>query len=246
MTRSQSVGGAVLSVLAIVVLAVLYTHPVPVEQTEQYRRDSIRAYWDSVYAHQDSVREYWRVFYDSVFARRDSLRAYWDSVRVSDTLRRSRSLRADTDSVVRRFPVRLKLDTVVELNTADTSALMCIYGIGHYTAVQIVQYRRELGGYYDPRQILEIPTLRSERQQLLLDSALHHLTACPDSIRRLPVNRCSVSRLMRHPYLSAKQADAIYRYRRQQIRLRSLDDLTVLSSLDSLDLHRLQYYLSFD
>ena len=260
MTRSQQIGAFVLLLLTVIVLAVLYTHPAPERMTEAYRRDSIRnywdsvhasrdsihQYWDSVYTHRDSVRQFWRAYYDSVFARRDSLKHYWDSVHLHcDSLRRD-SLPFDS----LRFPVRVvKRDTMVELNSADSTDLMKIYGIGRFTALQILRYRQQLGGYYSPRQILEIPALHSERQQQLLDSALHHMTAAADSIHRIPVNRASFQRLIRHPYLSGDQAAALYDLRRKRIKLKSEADLSPLRSsgiLSDSDIDRLRYYLSWE
>lgn len=249
MTRSQKVGAAVLMLLTLTVLGVMYTHPVPERETEQWRRDSIRhhrdsvrQYWDSVFAYRDSVGEVWRLYYDSVFHRRDSLRQYWDSIHALPVERRD-SLYRDS---LRTYPRPTKRDTIVELNSADTTSLMLLYGIGHYTAIRILRYRAELGGYYDPRQILEIPELQDSVLRMRLDSSLTHLTACEDSIRPMPINRTSLKKLIRHPYLNADQAQAIYDLRRRRIRLHSMDDIRQLKILSDSTIGKLEHYITFD
>lgn len=265
LTRSQRLGAVILAVLMIVVLVVLQTHPVPEQQTEAWRRDSVRLYWDSVHHHRDSVRqhwdsvyarndsikEHWRVYYDSVFHRRDSLRQYWDSVRANDSIRRHAyrdSLRGYRDSLhgldSLYIPRYTKRDTIVELNSADTTSLCLIWGVGRYVARKILRYRYELGGYYSPEQIREIDELQG-RVSDRLDTIISHLTACPDSIRRIPVNRCSVSTMARHPYIRYSQAEAIYEYRRRHLHVGSIDEIRQLGCFTEDELERISYYLSF-
>lgn len=251
LTRSQRLGAVILAVLMIVVLVVLQTHPVPEQQTEAWRRDSVRQYWDSVHHHRDSVRqhwdsvyarndsikEHWAVYYDSVFHRRDSLRQYWDSVRANDS--------THLDSLY--IPQYTKRDTIVELNSADTISLCCIRGVGRFVAGQILRYRQELGGYYSPEQIREIEAFTGRITPERLDSIIPHLTACPDSIRRIAVNRCAIRTMARHPYLRYSQAEAVYDYRRRHLRIRSLDEMRAIGCFDdTAAFNRLAYYLSFE
>lgn len=156
-----------------------------------------------------------------------------------------RKLYGMTDSLRRDslFPAHIshKRDTVIELNSADTLTLQYIRGIGRYTAVQIIRYREQLGGYYSPEQIREIHSL----QGFDLDSVIPHLTADQDSIHPIDVNHSSVKRLARHPYLTFEQAKAVYTLRRNRFRLSGIEDLHTLDELTKEDLHRLRPYLSF-
>ena len=142
------------------------------------------------------------------------------------------------------FPryVSHKRDTVLELNTADTSQLQMLRGIGRWTAVQIVRYREQLGGYYAAEQLREIPHI----DQQMLDTVLKRFTVNTQYITLLPVNRISVTRLQRHPYLRFEQARDIYELRRNRITLHSIDDLHSLPSLSDEDINRLNHYLSFE
>ena len=145
------------------------------------------------------------------------------------------------DSVGWRFAKRIKKDTILDLNRCDTTELQYIRGIGHPTAIQIIRYREQLGGFYSPEQLKD-EYLSSYR----LDTLLTHFTADTNDVLVLPVNSCSIDRLKNHPYLRYNQAKAIYVLRRQRIRLQSIDDLRSLPEMTEDDLRRLAPYLSFE
>lgn len=133
-----------------------------------------------------------------------------------------------------------KCDTIIELNSADTSSLQFIRGIGLYTAIRIIQYRNQLGGYYSVNQLYEIAEIPSDRT----DSLLPHLTVDTSLIVQLPVNQSSVKRLYRHPYISYRQAEQVYDQRRRKIRLNGIEDLSGIFTAD--ELRRLMPYLQFE
>lgn len=192
---------------------------------------------DSAFA---ALKPYIRIDSTAWVARRDSLRQLRherDSLRhVADSIWR------DSIYTARRFHV--KKDTIVELNSADTTDLLYIWGIGSYVAKTIVWYRQDLGGYTSPEQIREIPALKGLGVQF--DTIIPHLTAERDSIARLRVNYIGVERLQRHPYLSFTQAKAIYELRRNKFYLKSIDDLRGLNCLTDEDIRRIEPYLSFE
>lgn len=210
------------------------------------RKDSIRRADSLRFIQWKTERE---ARYDSFFVA-DSIRhaawrierqARWDSMRRADSLWR--------DSMGIYFTPRPKRDTILDLNHCDTAELQLIRGIGHYTAVQIIKYREQLGGFYSPEQLLEAPLSRptgATLSKLSLDTLLHHFTASPQDVRRIPVNTASVEALQRHPYLRHSQAKAIYTLRRKQVRIGSIDELRALPDLTDSLLNKLAPYLSFE
>ena len=123
----------------------------------------------------------------------------------------------------------------------DTAELQLIRGIGRYTAVQIVQYRERLGGFYSPEQLKD-----EVFGKLSLDTLLYRFTADPTAVQRMDVNRASIDRLQRHPYIRYEQAKAIYTLRRKKVRLESIEDLRALPEMKEEDLRRMAPYLSFE
>ena len=156
-----------------------------------------------------------------------------DSMRLADSLWR--------DSVGWKFEKRVKKDTILDLNHCDTTELMYLRGIGKYTAVQIVRYREQLGGYYSPNQLTDEALSKCH-----LDTLLAHFVASPKDVETINVNACSIDRLQHHPYLRYSQAKAIYTLRRQRLRISSIDELRSLPELTAEDLERLAPYLRFD
>lgn len=139
-----------------------------------------------------------------------------------------------------KFPIKLKEGAHVLLNTADTSVLKKIPGIGSYFARQIVAYRNRLGGYSCVSQLAEIDDFPSETLsffQLSADDA--------NRIRKLNLNKLTLNELKRHPYISFYQARAIVDYRRLHGALRSLDDLKLLNDFSEDKIRQLQPYVEF-
>lgn len=145
-----------------------------------------------------------------------------------------------TDTVITAYTPRIKCDTILDLNTADTTEFMLLRGVGRFTAMQIIRYRQALGGYYSTSQLYEISEIANDR----IDSLLPHLYADTSLITPIDVNRASVKQLYRHPYISYKQAEQLYDLRRRKLRLHSPDELSAVFSPD--ERQRLLPYLRFD
>ena len=222
----------------------------PTKKSWAERKDSIRladslrfvqwkeereARYDSFFVADSLRHERWKIERQE---RWDSMRIerqeQWDSMRIADSLWR--------DSVgIPYYTPRIKKDTILDLNHCDTAELQLIRGIGRYTAVQIVKYRKQLGGFYSPEQLKD-----EVFAKLTLDTLLHHFTADSSDVQLLRINSFSVEALARHPYLRYEQAKAIYTLRRKRVLLHSIDDLRSLPELPDSTLSRLAPYLSFE
>ena len=77
------------------------------------------------------------------------------------------------------------------------------------------------------------------------DSVLRYMTLSPQPVRRVNVNRLSVSQLMKHPYISFYQAKAISEYRRNHGAIQSIDVLRKLDEFRPTDIEKLHPYLEF-
>lgn len=249
LSKEQRIGASILFgvALAIWIAVAVWPSRQPVmpsvpdprpKTTWEQRKDSMRRADSIRYAEWSAEREQ---RYDS-FCMADSMRrAEWKQIRQQqyDSFRMADSLWRD--SVGWRYTRRLKKDTVLDLNHCDTAELQFLRGIGRYTAVQIVRYREQLGGYYSPAQLTD-----EALSNCRLDTLLSHFTADSSDVKRIRINNCSTDILQRHPYLRFAQAKAIYNLRRNRIRLHSLDDLRSLPELTEEDLRRLAPYLSFE
>lgn len=97
----------------------------------------------------------------------------------------------------------------LELNTADSTALVELRGIGPYYARKILEYRERLGGFLEKEQLLEIEGFGQERYDGLCDEIEVDASKC----HWLDLWNASESSLARHPYLGTKGARSIVRYK---------------------------------
>lgn len=141
------------------------------------------------------------------------------------------------DSFVPRYPVKIKEGEHVILNTADTTALKTIPGIGPYFARKIVQYGERLGGYVSVDQLDEIEDFPLESKRYLVIQ-----NAQP---RKLNINQLSLNELKRHPYLNYYRARAIMDYRRLHGPIQSLDDLRLSKDFPQEVIDRLAPYVAY-
>ena len=141
------------------------------------------------------------------------------------------------DSIKAHYQPKIRRGEHVVLNTADTTQLKMVPGIGPYFARKIVEYGQRLGGYVSVDQLDEIENFPLDAKQFLV---IEH-----PSPRRLNVNQLSLNDLKRHPYISFYQARAITDYRRLHGPLRSLDDLRLSKDFPSEAIERLKPYVEF-
>lgn len=136
-----------------------------------------------------------------------------------------------------RYPQKLAEGETIELNTADTTQLRQVPGIGSYYARRIVQYRERLGGFVSTSQLSEIEGVPAEAQA--------YFTVQASEVTRLNINRLSLDQLKQHPYINYYQARAITDYRRQHGRINDLADLQLLRDFPEEAIRRLQPYVEY-
>lgn len=131
----------------------------------------------------------------------------------------------------------------IELNQADTTALIALRGIGAATAGRIVRYRARLGGFADMHQLREVYGIRPDALEALAERAY----VDPSLIEKIPVNTSDVERLKAHPYIGGyKMAKIIIRYREEHGPYQHLQDLAKVQVLADSTLQKLAPYLSFE
>ncbi len=103
--------------------------------------------------------------------------------------------------------------TPLDVNSADTTELVTLPGIGPAFARGIVKYRDRLGGYTSMDQLAEVYVLRDKPEAV--ERLKEILFLDPAGIRRIPLNTAAPEDLAAHPYINWKVANGLINYRRQ-------------------------------
>ena len=136
-----------------------------------------------------------------------------------------------------KYPLKLKENEFVMLNSLDTNQYKKVPGIGSHYARRIAEYGRRLGGYVSTEQLREINGFPEESIRFFKFNATH--------IKKINLNQLTLNQLKSHPYLDFYQARAIIDYRRLREPLKSLDDLKLLPEFPSDARQRLAPYVEF-
>lgn len=127
-----------------------------------------------------------------------------------------------------------------DINTADTSQLIALRGIGATLAGRIVKFRDALGGFVSTDQFRDIYGLDSiAREELLKFGKIR------SAVRKISVNTASAEELDRHPFISRRQAQIIVTYREQHGAYTSAESLKPIRILDAKTIERIAPYLEF-
>ena len=141
------------------------------------------------------------------------------------------------DSVVAHYQTKIKAGEHVVLNTADTTALKTVPGIGPYFARKVVEYGQRLGGYVSVDQLDEIENFPLDAKDYLVIEDAHP--------RLLNVNKLSLNDLRKHPYINFYMAKAITDYRRLHGPINSLQDLRLSKDFPPEVIERLLPYVAY-
>lgn len=145
-----------------------------------------------------------------------------------------------SDMAQKSHPHKLNKGETVPLNTADTTLLQTVPGIGSYYARQIVRYRERLGGFVDVNQLKEIEGFPIESIPFMRINADEMGKIC-----KININTTPLIQLRKHPYINYYQAKAICDYRRLKGTITDLRQLALLPDFDAKSLQQLAPYLTY-
>jgi len=143
-----------------------------------------------------------------------------------------------------KFPRKPTHLAAFNLNTADTTQLMQIRGIGRGLSRRVVEYRQRLGGFLREDQLTEIYSLRDAPD--LVDSLRKYTFVAPGfAPEPIDVNNAPFEVLQVHPYVGKRLARVVVAFRQQHGPFKQADDLRQIRILDAETLDKLRPYLRF-
>jgi competence protein ComEA len=129
---------------------------------------------------------------------------------------------------------------IIEINSADTAALIALPGIGSKLAARIINFRDKLGGFYAVKQVAEtygLPDSTYNKIQVFLQCN-------PSSVKQLNINTADANTLKQHPYIRWNLANAIVQYRAQHGNFKLVDDLQQLALITPEIFEKIKAYLA--
>ena len=148
---------------------------------------------------------------------------------------RSREETAKRDSLRNYMANKFKEHTLVDLNTADTTLLKRIPGIGSHFARSIVRYREKLGGYHQTEQLTEIHDFPRE--------TLDWFTVSTPLLKKIDINKADFRQMAVHPYIGYNNTKRIKNYQRLYGNIKSINQLRSHQFFSEDELQRLLPYL---
>lgn len=125
----------------------------------------------------------------------------------------------------------------IDLNEADSAALLSVRGIGPYFCKAILSYRKSLGSFANIDQLLEIKGMDQEKFDRIKDQVFVH----PGGILKFSIAEASRAFLERHPYVGSYNARGIALFlethSKEECTLKALVENRILSPEDTLRLH---------
>lgn len=137
-----------------------------------------------------------------------------------------------------KTPVR----KLINLNTADTSMLIALPGIGSKLSSRIISFRDKLGGFYTVNQVSETYGISDSTFQKIKP----YLMANENEVRKINVNTATKDELKGHPYIKWSLANAIVEYRNQHGAFASLDNLKNIVLVTPEVFEKIAPYLTVD
>lgn len=135
-------------------------------------------------------------------------------------------------------PVHTK--TPVDINAADTSALIALPGIGSKLANRIIAFRDKLGGFYSVEQVAETYALPDSTFQKIKDRLVISNTA----VKQLNINTATMEELKTHPYIRYSIANAIVQYRSQHGNFAAVSDLKNILIITGELYSKIEHYVT--
>lgn len=141
---------------------------------------------------------------------------------------------------IKKYPKQEKFNAgiIIDVNTADTSILKKIPGIGSVISRNIVNYRNRLGGFYNTAQLLEV--------QYVDSTLLKWFEVKSDVFRKIRINKAGIDELRSHPYMDFYKAKAIIDFRRKRGSIDGMSQISMFEEFTEEDIDKLSHYFSFE
>lgn len=132
---------------------------------------------------------------------------------------RKRSFQRDTLYPKQSYQTKTFVKNIVEINAADSLAIVYLKGIGPGFTKRILKYRTLLGGFHSLEQLKEVYGMNDSTYAILTSQ----IVIDKHQITKIPINAIDLQSLRKHPYFNFQSAQAIINYRSKHGKLAEAD-----------------------
>ncbi len=130
---------------------------------------------------------------------------------------------------------------LIDLNRADSAELRSVVGIGAKSVVEILKYRKLLGGFYSVNQLAELKVVTESNFERIITQ----ISCDSCDISKIDVNFAVAKNLIEHPYISRTALRRLLRIREIKGGWSSIVELTQDNIFTREEAARLRPYLMF-
>lgn len=130
--------------------------------------------------------------------------------------------------------------SVIDVNSADTTAFIALPGIGSKLAQRIINFRDKLGGFYKAEQVAETFGLPDSTFQKIKA----RLTINNTTIKQFNINTATVDEMKSHPYIRYNLANAFVQYRIQHGNYAAVTDIKKIMLVTEEMFNKIAPYIS--
>lgn len=142
------------------------------------------------------------------------------------------------ETAIARAVPKAERSTIIELNSADSTSLTTIKGIGAFYAKNIIKHRNALGGFVSKEQLLEIWKFDQEK----LSAIEKYIDIDESKIKKVNINTCEAADL-KSPYIKWTVANAIVNYRKNHGKYKTVDEIKKTDLVDEETYRKIVPYL---
>jgi DNA uptake protein ComE-like DNA-binding protein len=131
--------------------------------------------------------------------------------------------------------------SLINLNSSDSAALVVLPGIGPVLSSRIIKYRNLIGGYVSVNQLREVYGLKEETFSMISSMVF----ADSLSVRKIRINKADYKELIRHPYFQKSEVAAIMKYRELKGKITDIRVMTGNNLISPETSKKIRPYLDF-
>ena len=178
----------------------------------------------------DDIKKIWGLHEDEI----DRLLPY---IKIEETVSSSGPVKQE--SLFKNVPKKQSVE-MIDINMADTTALILLPGIGSKLSNRIINFRDKLGGFYSVEQVAETFGLPDSVFQKIRPL----LILGENELKKVNINTATLDELKQHPYIRYKLANQLVQYRNQHGNFSAISDMKKIMTVTEELYNKLSPYLT--